>query len=38
MDTANILKEVFYDSVIITRMGGDEFTVILPDTHGHSPA
>lgn len=37
IDTASILKEVFYDSDIIARMGGDEFTVILPDTHGHSP-
>jgi len=34
MDTANILKEVFRDSDIIARMGGDEFTVILPDSRG----
>ncbi|KRF10233.1 hypothetical protein ASG89_01470 [Paenibacillus sp. Soil766] len=36
MDTANILKEVFRDSDIISRMGGDEFTVVLPETQGHS--
>lgn len=36
IDTAKILKEVFRDSAIIARMGGDEFTVILPDTHTHS--
>jgi diguanylate cyclase (GGDEF)-like protein len=32
MDTANILKEVFHHSEIIARMGGDEFTVVVPDT------
>ncbi|MDQ0063281.1 GGDEF domain-containing protein [Paenibacillus harenae] len=32
MDTANILKEIFHNSVIIARMGGDEFTVVVPDT------
>lgn len=35
-DTAQILKEVFRDSDIIARMGGDEFTVILPETQPHS--
>lgn len=36
MDTAKILKDFFRDSDIIARMGGDEFTVILPDTFAHS--
>ena len=36
IDTANMLKEAFSDSYIIARMGGDEFTVILPDTKGIS--
>ena len=34
MDTAVILKEVFRESDIISRMGGDEFTVVLLDTEG----
>jgi two-component system cell cycle response regulator len=36
MDTAVILKEVFRESDIIARMGGDEFTVVLLDTQGNS--
>lgn len=30
VDTSNILKEIFHDSLIIARMGGDEFIVIAP--------
>ena len=30
VDTSNILKEIFHNSVIIARMGGDEFIVIAP--------
>lgn len=36
MDATRILKEVFHDSDIIGRIGGDEFTVILPNTDDHS--
>jgi two-component system cell cycle response regulator len=31
IDTSNILKEVFQNSAVIARMGGDEFNILLPE-------
>jgi two-component system, cell cycle response regulator len=33
VDTSNMLKEVFQNSSIIARMGGDEFIIILPQEY-----